>query len=169
MRAYEYLLESSCNRTTLQKLCDVVSHPTTEENIKKIALEKAHLLFNNMDEEERSRHMALNDIFEFEIIQPDVKSRITVETNIEEEQLNIPFVTGVTIGEIYDKLCGLEPSPCSIEFLRQGVIRMIVKPPFHDVSKSDYYRSIGDVIPGLRGITSLYREEGDYLFSLSFV
>ena len=147
MRAREIVVESD-NRNRLQKLLDVINHPATEETIRSVAKSKLQQLIDSDPSLLR-------------------KSR-PAEVNIEESDFDRQFVMGVTIGQIYDSLCGLTPRPSRIEFFRQGTIRMFVPPPFHGLTKSEYYQLINDAVPGLRSINSTYHPDG-YLFFLSFI
>ena len=172
MRAYEYLFES-CSRSTLQKLCDMASHPNTEETVKQVALAKAHKLYHSMSVEEQDEHLALNDIFQFKA--PVVKlSRISIPVNLDDDDLDLQFITGISILDIYSSICALRPAPSSIEFRRSGVIYMTVPPPYHGLTKPQYYDLIKQQVPGVRYISSSSLEDDGgnmlgYVFILHYI
>lgn len=147
MRAHEVLFESD-SRTRVEKLLDVINHPATEETIRAVARAKLQQLMGS---------------------EPIPQKRIiSVPVNVEESDFDRQFVLGVTIGEIYDALCALAPKPSNIAFLRQGQIQMLVPPPFHGLTKMQYYEIIMRALPGVRNITSGYASEG-YYFTLSYI
>lgn len=162
MRAHEYLFEASDARTTLEKLKDVIDHPATEPTIRDVAQRKYDLLSSQIVDEQ--------DIVEFA-----PPSRITVATNVPEDMLDQQFVTGVTIGEIYQRITSLCPAPNYVEFRRSGVIHMTVPPPYHGMTKAQYYDHIAAVVPGIRYINSSNAIEDDtgemkgYIFTLHYV
>lgn len=153
MRAHEYLFETTDLRSKLQKLKELIDHPNTEDTIRAVAQGKyeALLAITPLEEEPKP-------------------SRITVPVNLKEEDLDLQFVIGITVGELYENLCALNPRPSHIEFLRQGVIRMLVPPPFMGLSRKEYYALVATALPGVRNIICNYSEErGGYLFSMSYI
>lgn len=164
MRAHEYLFEHSDVRTTLQKLKDVIDHPNTESNIRDVAQRKYDLLISQqvVDEEESVA------------LAPLPVSRITVPVNVEEEYLDQQFVTGISMGDIYERLCSLQPIPSNIEFRRSGVIYITVPPPYCNLTKADYVRLISETVPGIRYINASALENDcgmiyGYVFSLHYI
>lgn len=152
MRAYEILYEHVDQRSTIQKLRDVINHPATEPTVRSVAQRKLEgLLASNTGQ----------DLIEF--------SRPQVETNLSYEQMDHPFIVGVTIRELYERLCALVPGPSTIHFMRHGQIYMMVPPPFQGISKADYLAMINRAAPGVRRITSQFMNDKGYMFVLSFI
>ena len=162
MRAHEYLFEASDVRTTLEKLRDVIDHPATEATIRDVAQRKYDLLSSQIVDEQ-----------EIVVYQPT--SRITVATNVPEDMLDQQFVTGVTIGDIYQRVISLCPAPNYVEFRRSGVVHMTVPPPYEGMTKAQYYEHIMAAVPGIRYINSSHAIEDDfgemkgYIFTLHYV
>lgn len=149
MRAYEVLFESD-ERSKIQKLKDVINHPTTEATVKAVAQNKLDLLLASMPAEARP-------------------PRIVIETNITEDLLEVPYVGGRTTGQLYDALCSLAPAPNRVNFLRQGTIQMMVPPPFNGLSKQAYYNMINEAVGGCRNINATLVPGQGYFFSISFL
>lgn len=148
MRAREFLFEDS--RTKIQKLEELIAHPGTEDNDRKVAQSRLDLL--------RSQ------------VPVEAPSRITTLTNIAEEDLDRPFLTGVSLGNLYDSLNQLSPAPNEIKFGRQGVIHMVVPPPFMGKSKQQYQMEIAQACPGARSIGgNMLSGDLGYLFVISFL
>lgn len=147
MRAREFLFEDS--RTKIQKLEELIAHPGTEDTVRQVAMSRLDLLRSQMPVETRSR--------------------ITVQTNITEEDLDRQFLTGVPMGNLYEGLCSLNPAPNDIQFQRQGSIRMMVPPPFMNKTKNEYIQEILRVCPGARDIRSQMIEGLGYMFSISYI
>ena len=151
MRAFDILYESD-NRSKIQKLRDVIAHPTTEQTIKNVAQSKLDLLLlSELDEEE-----------------VDIPSRITVSTNLTEDDLDLLFIPGVPVYQIYRRLTELQPAPCHLHFSRPRV-RMLVPPPFMGLTKQQYIKHIHDSCPMFRNVTCELIEGHGYLFSLDLV
>lgn len=148
MRAREFLFEDS--RTKIQKLEELIAHPGTEDNVRKVAQSRLDLL--------RSQ------------VPVEVPSRITTLTNIAEDDLDRPFLTGVSLGNLYNNLNQLSPAPNEIKFGRQGVIHMVVPPPFMGKSKQQYQMEIAQACPGARSIGgNMLSGDLGYLFIISFL
>ncbi len=151
MRAYEILYEHVDQRSTEQKLRDVIDHPSTDETMRSIAQNKLALILANRP--------AQNLIY----LKPPV------ETNLTDDQMDRPFIVGVTIRDLYDRLCSLRPGPSSIHFMRHGQIYMMVPPPFQGISKMEYLSMVNQAAIGVRKITSTFMQDKGYLFVLSFI
>lgn len=149
MRAYEVLFESD-QRSKIQKLKDVINHPTTEETVKAVAQGKLDALLASMPPEA-------------------IPPRIIIETNLTDDLLDVPYVGHRTAGQIYDGLSALTPAPNKINFLRQGTIQMMVPPPFNGLSKQVYYNMINEAVGGCRNINSTLVPGQGYFFSISFI
>lgn len=147
MRARELLFED--NRSKIEKLEELIAHPGTEETVRKVAQNRLQLLRANMP------------------VVP--RSRITVETNILEEHLDQQFLTGITMGQIYEGLCSLSPAPNRIHFLRQGQIQMMVPPPMMGKTRQEYYEDIYRVCPGSKNVTARMVEGQGYFFVISYL
>lgn len=151
MRAHEFLFESTDPRSRIEKMRAVINDPATNENVRKVAQGRLDVLLAS---ETPVQQKAL---------------RHTTRTNITEEDLEIPFVVGVKVGEIYNALAGLSPSPQEIHFFRQGQIKMVVPPPYHGLTREEYYHAINQACPGIRRISAHQLGSEGYLFTLSFV
>lgn len=147
MRAREILFEDS--RSTIQKLEELIAHPNTEDTVRSIAQTKLQALRANMPVEARKR--------------------ITVPVNLQEEDLEQHFLPGISLGHLYDGLCGLSPAPNDIKFGRQGVIHMMVPPPFMGKTKQQYLNEINDVCRGARNISSKMIDGHGYFFIISYL
>jgi hypothetical protein len=169
VRAYEFLCEELDKRSKLQKLADVINHPATEDTIRQVAQSKAKLLFDQMTEEEREVELARAGILEIKPLAEVQPSRITVATNINESDLERPFVMGVTLGQLYENLSKLSPRPSNIQFLRQGQIHLMVPPPFQNMTKTQFIQCVESAAPGVQKISSTFLEGRGYHFVLSFL
>lgn len=149
MRAYEVLFETD-QRSKIQKLKDVIEHPNTEATVKAVAQNRLDVLMASMPAEPPA-------------------PRIVIETNLTEDMLDIPYTNAKTAGQIYEALSALAPAPVRINFLRQGVIQMMVAPPFNGLSKSQYYNMIGEAVGGCRQINSTLVPGEGYFFSIAFL
>lgn len=152
MRAYDILYEHVDQRSTLQKLRDVIAHPSTDHNIRTIAQTKLERLMATQPEQGLV-----------------VINQLPVETNLTADQMERPFVVGISIRELYDRLCALNPGPSTIHFMRQGQVYMMVPPPFQGVSKAQYLQMVNQAALGVRRITSTFVEDKGYMFTLSFI
>lgn len=148
MRAREFLFEDS--RSKIDKLKALIDHPGTEETVRQVARGRLELLMASECSEEP-------------------RSRITVQTNITEDDLDRQFLTGLPLGALYEGLCALSPAPNEINFLRQGSIQMMVPPPFMGKTKNQYIQEIMDVCPGARQVHSRMIEGLGYWFSISYI
>ena len=100
----------------------------------------------------------------------ETRSRITTLTNVAEADLDRPFLTGVSLGDLYDNLNSLSPAPNEIKFGRQGIIHMVVPPPFMGKTKPQYQMEIAQACPGARSIHgNMLGGEKGYLFIISFL
>jgi len=147
VRAREILFEDS--RSTIQKLEELIAHPSTEETIRAVARNKLQTLRAT--------------------IVGEPQRRINVPVNLQEEDLDNHFLPGVTLGEIYDGLCSLSPAPNRIQFLRQGQIQMMVPPPFMGKTRAEYVHEIQQACPGARHIGGHMIEEQGYFFTISYI
>jgi hypothetical protein len=147
VRAREYLFED--NRSTIEKLEELIAHPGTEETVRLVALSRLDNLRSKLPAQPRSR--------------------ITTSTNVSEEDLDRPFLTGLSLGTLYDSLNALSPAPNEILFGRQGVIHMMVPPPFMGKTKQQYMNDILSACPGARHISGNMIEGRGYLFIISYL
>lgn len=147
MRAREYLYEDG--RSKIEKLEELIAHPSTEDTIRSVAQNRLALLRAHSP------------------VEP--QQRLSVQTNVTEEDLGRQFLTGVPLGDLYEGLCSLCPQPNDIQFLRQGAIRMIVPPPFMGKTKAQYIGEILQACPGARDIRSQMIEGHGYMFSISYL
>lgn len=157
MRAHEYLFESD-QRTTLDKLKAVIDHPATEATVRAVAQSKYDLLLQQQVEEEQ-----------------EIVNRFLVPTNISPESLEQQYILGVTVGDIYDSLCGLLPRPSNIQFSKIGTIHIMVPPPYHGLTKAQFMQLIMTTVPGVKAVRGgesildkFYNPLG-YAFSLHFI
>lgn len=155
MRAYEFLTESTDQRSKLQKLYDMIIHPGTEETVRAVAQAKLDELLARLPADQQQSHLP--------------SSRITVRTNVSDQELDRQYMVGITLNNIYQNLCSLSPKPAEILFTRGGQIHMMVLPPFMNMTKNDYYRAISMAVPGLQRINSQYLPDKGYHFILSFL
>jgi hypothetical protein len=146
--AKEYLYEDAPSK--IDKLRALIDHPSTDENIRLVARNRLAYLISS-DEPQRA------------------PQRISVETNVAEADLDRPFLAGVSLGELYDNLCALNPSPNEIKFGRQGIIHMMVPPPFMGKTKQQYINEVWHACPGARNISCDLRGTTGYLFIISFI
>lgn len=148
MRAREFLYEDS--RSKIEKLEELIAHPSTEETVRNVARSRLTLIRSQMPAEPCSR--------------------ITTPTNVAEEDLDRPFLMGVSLGTIYDSLNALQPGPSEIKFGRQGVIHMVVPPPFLGKTKQQYQEEIIRACPGARSIHgNMLGVDAGYLFIISYL
>ena len=147
MRAREFLFEDS--RNTIQKLEELIAHPATEDTVKDVARSRLELLRSQVP------------------VEP--QRRISIHTNIDEADLHRPFVVGMSLGDLYDNLCSLSPSPSTIQFGRQGAIQMLVPPPFMGKTRAQYVAEIQQACPGARHIGGHMIEEQGYFFTISYI
>ena len=145
MRAREFLFED--NRSTIQKLEELIAHPSTEDTVRQVAISRLALL--------QSRETV------------EVPTRKVVKTNVAEEDLNRPYLHGVSLGTIYDNLTNLSPAPTEIAFGRQGTIKMFVPPPFMGKSKLGYMSEIKASCPGAKDVQGHMSGSG-YLFVVNY-
>lgn len=148
MRAREFLYEDS--RTKIEKLKALIDHPSTEETVRSVARGRLQLLMAS----------------ECPVEAPQ---RISVPTNVTEEDLDRQFLTGLNLGQLYEGLCSLSPRPNDIQFLRQGAIRIMVPPPFMGKTKQEYVSELMQACPGARQIHSQMIEGLGYMFSISYI
>lgn len=150
MRASEFLFED--NRSKIEKLEELIAHPSTEETIRSVAQSRLKVLQANLPA----------------VVEPP-RPRISVAVNVEEQDLDTPFLPGITLGSLYDGLTSLSPQPNQIRFLRQGQIQMMVPPPFMGKTKPQYMQEINSVCRGARAIDSKMVEGEGYFFTVSYV
>ena len=148
MRAREFLFEDS--RSKIEKLRELIDHPGTEETVRQVARGRLELLMASE-------------------CPVEARSRITVQTNVTEEDLDRQFLTGVNLGGLYENLCSLSPAPNDIQFLRQGSIRIMVPPPFMGKTKAQYVGELMQACPGARQVHSQMIEGLGYMFSISYI
>lgn len=159
MRAREFLtitkvLLESDDRNKFIKLKELIEHPHTEDTIKSVARNKLEHLLLQIPENERDQYRP---------------KRIKISTNLTEQDLDLPFSSRMTIGQVYMNLSNLRPEPNNITFLRPAQIHMFIPPPFCGISKQEYYQRILEAVPGVRKINSKYLEGSGYHFVLSFM
>lgn len=147
MRAREILFEDS--RTQAEKLQDLIDHPATEETVREVA---------------RKKLKAIED--KNPLIDAPVR---VVRTNVSEEHFNIAFANGIAVKTLYEGLSRLQPLPEEINFLRQGQVQMIVRPPFMNKTRSQYIQEICQACPGVRNVTGHMLLDSGYLFVISFI
>ena len=141
------------SKNTIQKLVDLINHPSTIDTIRSVAQTKLDKLLDKLPDEEKALWLP---------------QKISVPTNISEQDLEKPFAGGSQIGELYQNLISLKPGPSYVQFLAHGQIHMLVPPPFQGMSKQGYYNLINRAVPGLRRINSEFIENKGYHFVLSF-
>jgi hypothetical protein len=137
-------------RGTIEKLRDLINHPKTEDTIRSVAESKLQILLGNQLPVEQSR-------------------RITVHTNVSEADLDRQFLIGIQLGDIYERLCSLSPQPSDIQFMHQGVINIMVPPPFMGKTRIQYTQEVLGACPGARDIKSQMIDGVGYLFSVAFI
>lgn len=147
MRAREFLFEDG--RSKIEKLEELIAHPGTEDTVRSVALSRLELL--------RSQTPV------------DAPQKLSVPTNVTEEDLDRQFLTGLNLGQLYEGLCSLSPAPNDIQFLRQGAIRIMVPPPFMGKTKQQYLGELMQVCPGARQVHSQMIEGHGYMFSISYI
>jgi hypothetical protein len=151
MRVREIITESTDQRSKVQKLLDLIRHPNTEPTIKAVALEKLRNLGEIPPTGQRSQI-------------PSIHTNITDYT--------MPFVGGMTYGNIYNILSSLNPRPTTIHFLRQGTVHMFVPPPYNNLTKKQYIELIQSKI-ACKNIMDKYivndNNQGGYVFTLYFL
>ena len=148
MRAREFLFEDS--RSKIEKLRELINHPGTEETVRDVARGRLELLMASQ-------------------CPAEPQQRITVPTNVQESDLDQAFITGVSLGDLYDNLVALSPAPNDIKFGRQGVIHMMVPPPFMGKTKQQYLNEILQACPGARNISSQMMGGSGYFFVVSYL
>lgn len=151
MRAYEILFETD-NRTKIQKLQDVIDHPSTEDAVRAVARGRLELLLASQPEPALPA------------------SRINIPTNLTEDDLDRWQSNARTFGQIYEALGSLSPAPSQINFAQMGhQIKIVVPPPFMGLTKQQYYQKIAEAVPGLRSIKDSRYGDDSYVFLLSFI
>lgn len=155
MRASEFIFESD-NRNRIAKLVDMIQHPSTEDTIRRVAAGKLKLI---LDKEEPLPEPE-------ELYLPETPH---VSTNIKQEYMNAIFINNMSFGECLQNLSLLSPPPTRVEFMRQGQIAMLVKPPFHGQTRADYFRQIENRVPGIRRISADYQMDQGYSILLSWI
>jgi hypothetical protein len=128
----------------------LIDDPNTNENVRKIAQGKLAALLGS------------ETIYEYR------PPRIKVRTNVSDSDLDLAFTNGARVGDLYDALSSLTPGPQEIHFLRQGVVKMVVPPPFTNITRESYYHMIKSACPSVHRIAAHHLGNEGYLFTLSF-
>ena len=152
MRARELFFESD-NRNRIEKLVDMIEHPSTEDTIRKVAVSKLKLLLGKEEP--------------LPEIPPKVITSIT--TNISQEYFDVLFLNNLTFGDCLARLSTLQPSPSRVEFMRQGQIVMLVQPPFNGQTRQQYFEQIDNSLPGIRKIEADYQLDRGYSILVSWI
>lgn len=152
------VLRESEQRSKVQKLQDLVDHPTTNPHV---------------------REMAKRKIEELQSLYPDLytqqptASRFdpAIMTNIQEEDLPRPYYQGIfgqvkTIGDFYDAIRMIDPKPYSIEFRPNGQIGFKVKGPF-EITKAEFANRINRAVPEAQSIYFAFRGDQGYAVQIS--
>jgi hypothetical protein len=170
MNARQFMFESD-QRTTAQKMLDLIRHPNTEDTVRAVAQTKFDRLMNTMTEAERSQVMSqpISGPARPAAPPPPVPPTRTI-CNIDSANMDIPYSCYQTVRIIYMCLSGLRPRPSIIYFLHNQQIHMLVPPPFLGISKLQYYNMIWAVQPSIKSINcDFVLAEGSYHFVLSFI
>lgn len=152
MYAKDIITESADQRSKIQKLQDLISHPNTEATIKAVALEKLQALG-------------------VDITQYVKTPRVLINTNLTDNDFQKLFVGNLTCDDIYTALLNLKPPPNTLHFLSQGVIHMFVPPPYMGLTKQQYIYSIKKAVPAAK-ISDKFLinvAQPGYLFTISFL
>lgn len=149
MRAREIFFES-LNSDRIEKLLNMIRHPNTETTIKRVAMNK------------------LKNILEKEPPLP-VDTLPSISHNIKEEYLDTKFINNLTFRDILERLSDISPTPSRVEFMRQGQIAMLVKPPFLGLTKNQYFEKIISVLPGVRKLSSDLQLDQGYQILISWI
>lgn len=152
------VLRESEQRSKVQKLKDLVDHPSTNPHVREMAKRKI--------EELRSLYPDLYN-------EPTVVGRMdpSIETNVSEADLDKPFFQTIfgrlmTVGDYYDGLKNLEPKPYAIEFRPNGQIGFKVKGPF-TITKAEFANRINRAVPDARSIYFAFRGDKGYAVQVS--
>ena len=149
------LLENNNERTTRQKLIDLINNPATLPHIATLAKEKL-TIYQETD--------IINKVIS------TYKEDLEIKCNVEQKDFSAPYIGGLQIGEIYKCLTNLSPKPYVIEFGRDGTVKFRVKGPFF-VTKQMYSSMLTTQIQSIKTIY-FHPYEGDdygYCLTLSFV
>lgn len=156
MRAREFIFESD-NRSRIEKLVDMIQHPSTEENVRRVAANKLKLL---LDKEE--------PIPEPTVV-CDSQDVPEISTNIKNEYLDAIFLGDLSFHDVLSRLASLSPCPVRVEFMRQGQAVMLVKPPFNGQTRQEYFDKIDQCLPGIRRLSADYQLDQGYSILISWI
>ena len=156
MRAREFIFEAD-NRSKIAKLVDMIQHPSTEDNIRRVAADKLKLLLDKEDPIPESEVICDEDIL------PEIS------TNIKDEYLDSIFLGSMSFHDCLNRLATLGPPPTRVEFMRQGQICMLVKPPFNGQTRQQYFEQIERCLPGIRRLSADYQIDQGYSILISWI
>lgn len=156
MRAREFIFESD-NRSRMEKLIDMIQHPSTEDNLRRVAANKLKLL---LDKEEPIPEP---------VVVCDAQDVPEISTNIKPEYLDAIFLGDLSFHVCLSRLSTLNPSPSRVEFMRQGQLAMLVKPPFNGQTRQQYFDRIDKLLPGIRRISADYQMDQGYSILVSWI
>lgn len=167
---HKSILRESDNRSTIQKLQDLIAHKNTEETIRQVAIDRLKSItgkdYPQIKEPEIKYTSKLEplDPFKFTTRKSDV-----IYTNLRSSDWDRMYTSMMTTKQVYDSLCRLTPPPNEILFYSQGEISISVPPPYMGMSKRDYYSLICRSIPGVKGIVSTFIDGKGYNIKISFI
>ena len=172
MRAREFLFERD-ERTTEQKLMDLINHPTTEENVRNVAVTRLAKLKAAVSPKSNDPVKAA---YGSNAAQSDDRSHFQgfaeegrPHTNLSIESRDVKHMSGRTFGQLYDALAAIQPRPSRIDFGPSGhKIKIMVPPPFLGLTKREFYELLVRACPGLSNIESQMVGNSGYVFWLTY-
>lgn len=156
MRAREFIYESD-NRSRIEKLVDMIQHPSTEDNLRRVAADKLKLLLDK--EEPLPEPVTICGV----LCTPEIS------TNIKSEYLDAIFLNDLSFRDCLSRLSMIDPPPTRVEFMRQGQLVMSVKPPFNGQTRQQYFSQIDEALPGIRRISADYQMDQGYSILISWI
>lgn len=151
MRAKEFLYESD-SRSRIEKLLDMIDHPSTESTVKQVAISK------------------LKNLLEKE---PPVQTQLPVSSsiacNIKSNYMDENYVGEITFRDILNRLAKITPCPTFVEFLQQKQIIMRVEPPFGNQTRDEYFSQIAKALPGITRVSCDYKIDSGYDVFVSWI
>ena len=137
----------SDNRTKIDKLKDLVNHPGTGDIERSVAMQKLNLLLQQQPQSFSS---------------PSTSRTVS---NVGGSHWNSIYIGRMTHKQIFDILCNLIPSPSEI-FFRPGKIVLLIPPPYHGLSKQQYFSMIRQQFPYVKTFESKFLEDKGYVIEL---
>ena len=141
------ILCESDSRTKIDKLKDLINHPTTGDNERNIAMQK------------------LNSLLQQQPKPFSISPTCRTTCNVSDNGWNNIYIGSMTYRKIYDALCNLIPAPSEIYF-RPGKVVMLIPPPYHGLSKQQYFGNIRQQFPYVRNFESKFIEDKGYMIEL---